>query len=118
MKTNQCQNEDDCPTHSESPTNSDNLMDESEEAACYKCDTDVSINDKFFLECGTEAPSQGMSWGWRAQPDFGQLNALLEPYGVIIVEIETGTDQHALRVESSKSNADVEPPSERKANAQ
>jgi len=80
-------------------------MDESEEVSCYKCEADVSINDKFCRECGTEAPSQGMSWDWRAQPDFGQLNALLEPYGVIIVEMETGTDQHAIRVKSSKSNA-------------
>ena len=79
-------------------------MDESEEVSCYKCEADVSINDKYCRECGTEAPSQGMSWDWRAQPAFGQLNALLEPYGVLIVEIETGTDQHAIRVKPSKSN--------------
>ena len=76
-----------------------------DEISCYKCEADCHPNDKFCRECGTPHPSQGMSWDWRAQPDFGQLNILLEPYGVEIIEIETGSDQHALRVQSRPSNA-------------
>lgn len=80
-------------------------MDESEMMPCYKCGSDVEPNDKFCRDCGIAAPSQGMSWDWRAQPDWDHLNELLAPYGCRVVEVETGTDQHALRVESSKSNS-------------
>ena len=72
----------------------------SEEMPCYKCGCDVTPNDKFCRECGISAPSQGMSWDWRDQPDFDQMNVLLAPYGCKVVEVVTGTDQHACRVDS------------------
>ena len=70
------------------------------ETSCLKCEGDIDSEDQFCRHCGLSSPANGMSWDWREQPDFSQLNGLLAPFGCRIVEIQTNSDQHAIRLEA------------------
>lgn len=71
-----------------------------EEKTCWNCSSECNDDDKFCRQCGEKFPAQVITWDWRGQPCFGSINERLKPFGVQIVEVETNTDQHGIRVEA------------------
>jgi hypothetical protein len=78
---------------------------EDDEPSCYVCREPVHLGDKLCRKCDAINPAFGMSWDWRAQPDFSILNVLLSPYGVEIIEFETNSDQYAIFVQALPSKS-------------
>lgn len=74
------------------------------EKSCIKCGEDVQVGDRFCRHCGEADPASGISWDWKECPPFGKFNALLRPFGVEIIEMETNTDQHAVKVRAIPKN--------------
>ena len=72
--------------------------------ACWSCGTECAEDDKFCRECGSKFPAQVLTWDWRDQPCFDSINERLAPFGCRIVEVETNTDQHGIRIEAKPNH--------------
>jgi hypothetical protein len=44
-----------------------------------------------------------LSWDWKAQPDLDALADLLEPHGVTLTKIDTGSDEVAIRISATEA---------------
>lgn len=70
-----------------------------EEDVYWNCGEAAGETDKFCRHCGTMHPARVITWDWREQPDWLLINAKLEEFGCIIVEVNTKDDRHAVRIE-------------------
>lgn len=70
-----------------------------EEDTCWNCGEEAEQKDQFCRHCGSMHPARVIAWDWKDQPYWGLINAKLEEFGCIIVEMDTNDDRHAVRIE-------------------
>jgi len=74
------------------------MNEQDKETACIKCQSDVTIGDKFCRHCGEKDPANGFTWDWKSSPPWGKVNTILQEFGCEIEPVETNSDQYAARV--------------------